>query len=170
MIIALIVAMDDHRGIGFRQSIPWHLPSDLKRFKTLTMGHHLIVGRKTFETIGKPLPGRTMIIVTRQELILPNGCYLSPSVSSAIALAKQSGDCEVFIAGGGEIYSQAIQMGNRMYVSRVHTTVETDTFFPDWNPHEWRVVYREESNLPGELPYTYQVLDRIKHSAIDKLD
>jgi len=161
MIVSLIVAMDDHGGIGFKQALPWYLPSDLKRFKALTMGHHLIVGRKTYETIGKPLKGRTMIVVTRQANYPIEGCLVVSSLAYALGLAQERGEIEVFVGGGGEIFAQALHTADRIYITRVHTAVVADIFFPAWNAADWRVIHQEESAQVGELAYTFQVLDRI---------
>jgi len=108
VIISLIVAMDEERGIGVEGRLPWHLPADLKRFKSLTMGHHLIMGRKTYESIGSPLPGRTMIIVTRNPSYQPDGCMVARSLDTAIEFARMDLENEVFIIGGADLFEQAI--------------------------------------------------------------
>ena len=168
MIISLIVALDEQGGIGLRQTLPWHLPSDLKRFKALTMGHHLIVGRRTYETIGKPLKGRRMVVITRQKDYQAEGCFVVHSFNLAVELARESGETEAFVGGGGEIFAQAHKLADRIYLTRVHTVTDADTFFPPWIGSEWRVVHQEVSTQAEELPYTFQVLERIGISDIDK--
>jgi dihydrofolate reductase len=139
VIVSLIAAMDLNRGIGFENRIPWRLSADLRRFRDLTMGHHIIVGRKTFESIGRALPGRQTIIVTR------NDHYQSPaedstvvhSIEEAIDLASARGESEVFICGGAEIYLQALEIADRLYLTFVEAESEADTFFPKWNEDVW---------------------------------
>ena len=142
MIISLIAAIDQKRGIGKDGKLPWRLSSDLKRFRELTMGHHLIVGRKTFESIGRALPGRHMIIVTRGVGVRPEGCSVTGSVQSALALARERGETEVFVIGGGEIYRQTIDLADRMYLTRVHADVGADVFFPEISSGAWTEIQR----------------------------
>ena len=137
MIISLIVAMDEKRGIGWKGKVPWRLSSDLKRFRELTMGHHIIVGRKTFESIGKPLPGRQTIIVTRNPDFSAEGCFVVRSIDEAVNLAKSRGETEAFICGGARIYAEAITRAQRFYLTVVHAQVESDTFFPEWDEGAW---------------------------------
>ena len=137
MIISLIVAMDEKRGIGKDDKLPWHLSSDLRRFRELTMGHHMIVGRKTFESIGKPLPGRQTIVVTRNPTFKPDGCLVTNSVQSAVALAQERGEPEVFVIGGAEIYAQVLDVADRIYLTQVHAEVDADTFFPELKHDRW---------------------------------
>src|SRR5210317_2069393 len=117
MIISQIVAMDENRAIGVHNRVPWHLPDDLKRFKTLTMEHHIIMGRKTYESIGNPLPGRTNVVITRKQDYQPDGCLVVHSVAEAIDLAENRGETETFIIGGGEIFKQSLELTDRIYLS-----------------------------------------------------
>lgn len=162
MILSLIVAMDEQRGIGHHGKLPWRLSTDQKRFKAITMGHHLIMGRKTFETIGRPLPGRTMIILTRNSAYHVDGCLVEKTLESALKLAKDHGETEVFVIGGGEIYAQALPQADRIYLTLVHTQVPADVFFPEVNAAAWRVI--ETETVPvGEkdsYPSTFQILER----------
>ena len=167
MIVSLIVAMDEQRGIGQAGALPWHLPADLKRFKSLTTGHHLIMGRKTFDSIGRVLPQRTSIIITR-NLTYDPGLPPTPllkithSLQQAISLAQASGDSEVFIIGGGEIFIQALSLADRIYLTRVETRLPCDTFFPELDPQTWQIV--QDIHMPADdrNPYstTFQVLNR----------
>ena len=162
MIISIIVAVDRKGGIGFDGKIPWHLSSDLKRFKELTMGHFLIMGRKTYESIGKPLPGRRMIVVTRNPSFSGNDCLLAYSLAEALILAKEGGEEEVFVIGGGEIFKQALSIADRIYLTKVETSAKTDTYFPVYDEDEWEVC--ETSNHPAdeqnEYESTYSLLVR----------
>jgi dihydrofolate reductase len=133
VIVSIIAAMDRKCGIGVDNKLPWRLSADLKRFRELTMGHHIIVGRKTFESIGRPLPGRRMIVVTRDRNYKAEGCDLAHSVEDATRLARERGESEVFICGGAEIYAQSIGIVGRMYLTFVGAEVAADTFFPEFD-------------------------------------
>ncbi|HSQ16969.1 MAG TPA: dihydrofolate reductase [Anaerolineales bacterium] len=163
MIISLIVAMDERGGIGLNNQVPWHLPSDLKRFKSLTMGHYLIVGRKTYESIGRLLPGRMMIIVTRANQYQAAGCLVAASLKEALSIAAQAGENEVFIGGGGQIFAQAIAIADRIYLTQVHTTAEADVYFPAWDRANWQVVQQlEQAQAENEaIAYSFIVLERL---------
>lgn len=165
MIISLIVAMDEKRGIGKAGKLPWRLSSDLKTFRELTMGHHLIVGRKTFESIGKPLPGRQMIVVSRDRGFKPEGCLVAGSVQDALNIAQEHGETELFVIGGAEIYSQTLQAADRLYLTQVHAEVDADTFFPElnfeqWNPADSSFQLADDKN---EYAFTFTVLIRKRH-------
>jgi dihydrofolate reductase len=140
MIVSLIAAMDRHRGIGKDNQLPWRLPADLKRFRELTTGHHVIAGRKTYESIGKPLPNRTNIIVTRHQGYEAKGCFVVHSLGEALALARTRGETETFVIGGAEIYAQALAVADQLYLTFVAAEVEADTFFPEFNAQEWQVT------------------------------
>jgi dihydrofolate reductase len=162
VIVSIIVAMDERRGIGLRNQLPWRLSSDLRRFRDLTMGHHLVVGRKTFESIGKPLPGRQMIVVTRNPSYRADPSLVVASVEEALELAKQRGETEVFICGGAEIYAQTLERADRMYVTLVRAQVSADTFFPEWDDGSW---VEEESldhgaDQSNQYGFTFKVYSR----------
>jgi dihydrofolate reductase len=165
VIISLIVAMDEKRGIGKAGKLPWRLSSDLKNFRELTMGHHLIVGRKTFESIGKPLPGRQMIVVSRDRGFKPEGCLVAGSVQDALNIAQEHGETELFVIGGAEIYSQTLQAADRLYLTQVHAEVDADTFFPELNFGEWNPVDSsfQLADDKNEYAFTFTVLIRKRH-------
>jgi len=162
VIVSMIVAMDENRGIGKDNRIPWHIPSDLQRFKRLTLGHHIIMGRKTYESIGRLLPGRKTIILTRNPNYPAQDCIVAHSIEEALFIAKNSGETEVFIIGGGEIYQQSIPFVDRIYLTIVHASFEADTYFPALNPHEWEEL--ESAYHPAKEPdshsYTFKLLAR----------
>lgn len=162
MIISLIVAMDEKRGIGKAGKLPWRLSSDLKRFRELTMGHHMIVGRKTFESIGKPLPGRQMIVVTRNASFKADGCLVAGSVQAALALARERGETEVFVIGGAEIYSQTLDAADRVYLTQVHAEVDADTFFPEWKHDLWPEAQSafQPADDKNQYAFTFRLLER----------
>ena len=163
MIISIIVAMDEQRGIGKQGRLPWHLSADLKRFKRLTMGHHLIIGRKTYESIGRPLPGRTMIVLTRNQRFKAEGCLIATSLKDALAIAEKRGETEAYIAGGGQIFSQTLPLADRIYLTLVNTVTQADVFFPEFDQGDWEVV--ETSYYPADgqnqYPSTFSLLTRI---------
>lgn len=160
MIVSLIAALDEAGGIGKDNGIPWKLSSDLKRFKALTWGHYLIMGRKTYTSIGQPLPGRNTIIVSRRPSYQVDGCLIANSLSKALAIAKRNGEQDVFIIGGGQIFEQAISIADRLYLTYVHATVQADTFFPNFNEENW--IEMENISQPADeqnqYSFTYRVL------------
>jgi dihydrofolate reductase len=162
VIISIIAAMDRKRGIGVDNKLPWRLSADLKRFRELTMGHHIIVGRKTFESIGRPLPGRWMIVVTRDRSYRAEGCDVAHSVEDAINLARERGESEVFICGGAEIYAQSIGIVDRMYLTFVDAEVAADTFFPAVDEREWseRESFYQPANEKNQYPFTFKLMVR----------
>ena len=160
MIISILVAMDEKRGIGKAGRLPWRLSSDMKRFRELTMGHHIIVGRKTFESIGKPLPGRQTIVVTRNENFRPVECLIVSSVEDALALAEERGESEAFICGGAQIYARSLGLADRMHLTLVHTDSDADTFFPEWDIAEWVELESEDhaDDEKNQYAFTFKVL------------
>ncbi len=159
MIVSLIAAMDKKRGIGIDNKLPWRLSADLRKFRELTMGHHIIVGRKTFESIGKPLPGRQIIIVTRNKNFRAEGCFVVNSVEEAIELARSKGESEVFVCGGAEIYAQSLDGADRLYLTLVDTEVSADTFFPEWNEDDW--IEQESKNHSADAKNQYSFTFRV---------
>lgn len=155
----MIAAVADNRVIGRDNDLIWHLPADLQFFKTTTKGHHIIMGRKTFESLNKPLPYRTNIIVTRQSDYRVEGALVVSSLDEAIQAV--SNDEEPFIVGGAEIYRQGMEMADRIYITRVHGEFEGDTLFPEINEETWKVVKKEfrpkdERNPYDMTFYTYE--------------
>jgi dihydrofolate reductase len=147
-LVSIIVAMDRGRAIGKDNRLPWHISEDLKRFKALTMGYPIIMGRKTFESIGRVLPGRTNIVVTRQDsYAAPAGVKTANSMEAAIVLARDAD--EVFVIGGREIYDEALPLAQRLYVTLVEGGFEGDTFFPSIDTSVWRETAREQRSLRG---------------------
>ncbi len=160
MRLSLIVAMSENRVIGRNGQLPWRLSADLRRFKRLTMGHHIIMGRRTFESIGRLLPGRTMVVVTRQTDYQAGEAMVAHGVEEALRLA--AGDEQAFIIGGGEVYRQTLPAVDRIYMTLVHTQVQGDAFFPELQLDDWQPV--EQSQHPAdegnEYEYSFLVYDR----------
>ncbi|HSP15109.1 MAG TPA: dihydrofolate reductase [Thermoanaerobaculia bacterium] len=159
MTVSIIAALGANNVIGRDNQLPWHMPADLKRFKQLTSGHHLLMGRKTYESVGKPLPGRTTVVITRSPDYAPAGVAVARSVDEAISKAEAAGDTEIFIGGGQEIFSQALHRADRMYLTRVHAEPAGDTFFPEFDDvNEWHLVDAEHYEADERNPYPYSFL------------
>jgi dihydrofolate reductase len=159
MKVSLIAAMAKNRAIGLGNGLPWHLPPDLRRFKALTTGRTLIMGRKTFETLRGPLPWRTTIVVTRREGYAPPGVLVARSIDEALARAE--GD-EVFVAGGEDVFRQTLDRADRLYLTRIYQDFPGDTFFPEFDESAWRLVEREDHAATAEIPlaYSFEVWER----------
>ncbi|MBM4092765.1 MAG: dihydrofolate reductase [Planctomycetes bacterium] len=159
---SIIVAMTPQCVIGRDGGLPWHLSADLQRFKRLTMGHHIIMGRKTFQSIGRLLPGRTTIVVTRQANLTIPGARVAPGIQEAVAFASP-GESEVFFVGGEQIYRAAIARVSRIYRTLVHATLEGDVHFPELTANQWEVVEEEHHRRDARNEYdtTFQTLRRV---------
>ncbi len=160
MTVSLIVAVAAGGVIGCDGQLPWRLSADLRRFKRLTMGHHIIMGRKTFDSIGRLLPGRTTVIITRQTDLVVPGATVVHGLPQALQVADD--DQELFIVGGGEIYRQALPRADRIYRTIVQAEVKGDTIFPQLSPRQWSVVQEEQhpADERNQYPHTFQVLER----------
>jgi dihydrofolate reductase len=161
--ISIIVAMSKNRVIGANGAIPWHLPEELKRFKVLTMGHHIIMGRKTWDSIGRLLPGRETVIVTRQPDYRVPGATVVHSVDAAIAAC--GGDPEIFVIGGAEIIAKVLPAAGRIYLTTVDTEVAGDTFMPEFDLRGWREVASERVAADERNRHAFSVTtyDRVAH-------
>ncbi|MEL6413011.1 MAG: dihydrofolate reductase [Bacteroidota bacterium] len=159
---SIIVAAATNGTIGRDNQLPWHLPRDLQHFRQLTMGHHVIVGRKTFESIGKPLPGRTIIVVTRNQHYRAEGCAVVYDLATALRVAAQAGETEVFVAGGGSIYQEALAWADKIYLTAVQADVEGDIFFPTWDIADWIEVRRSHHPADDKHAYAYDFVELIK--------
>lgn len=165
--ISVIAAMAANRVIGQNNRLPWHLPEDLQHFKALTMGHHIVMGRKTYASIGKPLPGRTTVIVTRNMDYAVPGSIAVNSIDAAVAACH--GDSEIFFVGGAEIYAQALPIADRLYLTEIKRDFPGDAFFPAFDPADWREVSREKHVSRDEPPFEYHfvIYDRKRQDAKD---
>jgi dihydrofolate reductase len=154
--IIMIAAVAENNALGKNNELVWHLPNDFKRFKSLTTNHHIIMGRKTFESFPKPLPNRVHVIITRQTDYNPEGCIVVDSIEKAIAACPENEDS--YIIGGGEIYNLGLPYADIIEITKVHHTFEADTFFPKISESEWQIVETEE-NFKDEkhlYDYTYE--------------
>ena len=159
--ITIIAAAAENNALGKDNDLVWHLPDDFKRFKELTSDHHIIMGRKTFESLPKVLPNRTHIIITRREDYKAVGnCIVVHSLETALKAAQS--DPQPFIIGGGEIYRLAIGVADKIELTRVHTTVEADTFFPEIDPKKWELIAKEHHRADDRHKYSFSYLTYLK--------
>ena len=163
MLISAVAAMAENRTIGKNNQLLWHLPADFKHFKTKTTGHPIIMGRHTYESIGKPLPHRANIVITRDQSFKAEGCFVFSSLPDAIQCATSFATQEIFIIGGGQIYQLALPYIHRIYLTLVHHSFDGDTFFPLLNANEWREIKREsyQADLHHRYAYSFLTLERI---------
>mgnify|MGYP001140851149 FL=1 len=157
--VSIIVAVAENGVIGDKNALLWHISEDLKYFKSVTSGHPVVMGRKTYESLGRPLPNRTNVVVTRQEMEIP-GCRVAHSLEEAVALFPA--EEEVFVIGGAQIYGEALSAADRFYLTRVHRAYEGDTRFPKWDAAEWRLVGSESFPCGEryEYPFTFETYER----------
>lgn len=164
MTLSIIVAASENNVIGINNHLPWHLPIDMKYFKDTTMGKPIVMGRKSFEELGRVLPGRPNIMITRRADYKAEGLYVVPSLEAGIEKAKTFGTEEIFITGGGEIFKLALPIIDRLYLTRVHAEVSGDTYFPEFDPRGWKLVKNERHEKDEKHAYalTFQVWEREK--------
>jgi len=165
MKISLIVAVSQNNVIGRDNQLPWHLPEDLKYFKAVTMGKPLLMGRKTFDSIGRPLPGRTNIVITRDPAWVADGVEVVSDMNAALAAGekacKVAGSDEIMVIGGAQIYRSCLPFADRLYLTRVEAEVEGDAFFPEIDLSQWQQVAEEVPEKIHSHPYRFLVLDRM---------
>jgi len=152
-IISIIAAMARSRVIGIANTLPWRLPEDLKHFKALTLGHHILMGRKTWESLGRPLPGRTSVIITRSPDLQVPGCLVANSIEDAITAC--SGDDEVFFIGGAELYRQALDVADRIYLTEIKADFAGDARFPEFDTSLWQETGRQHGKSENGLEYDF---------------
>ena len=164
MIISAIVAVAKNNVIGKDNDIPWYLPADLKYFKKTTLNHHIIMGRNCYESIGKPLPKRTNVVLTRNPFFIVSNCYVTHSVDEALEVAKNNEEEEAFIIGGAQIYEQSMNLWDKLYLTEVDLEVEGDVFFPEINFEEWELISEEahQADEKNEYDYVFKIFQRKK--------
>ena len=150
--LSMIVAMDENRLIGSNNELPWHLPADLAFFKRTTMGKPIVMGRKTFESIGRPLPGRLNIVISRNPGFTAEGCEVAGDIDTALAICNAHD--EVMLIGGASLYQQAIDQATIMYLTRIHHSFTGDTWFPEYNEDDWTQVDRQDLAADSKNPYS----------------
>lgn len=162
MIVSCIVATAHDGVIGKDNDIPWYLPADLKYFKKVTLGHHIIMGRNCYRSIGRPLPKRTNVIITRDPYFISSNCIVTHSITAALEAAYDNGEEEAFIIGGGQIYAQTQDLWDRIYLTEVDLSVAGDVYFPDINRDQWKTTWEEAhcADTKNEFDYTFKLLER----------
>jgi len=163
MRLSMIAALGKKRVIGNNNKMPWHLPADLQFFKKTTMGSPIIMGRKTYNSIGKPLPGRLNIVLSRDKNLLIDGCVVVNSLAEALLASPENTD-EVFIAGGAHLYNRFIGDADRLYLTLIDKEFEGDTFFPDYTQFDWKQIQKNNHSADERNPYAYSfiTLDRLR--------
>lgn len=157
--ISLIAALAQNRVIGVNNTLPWRLPEDLQRFKTLTMGHPIVMGRKTFESIGRPLPGRTTVIISRSAYSTPADCRVVHSIAEAVAVCKD--EPEIFFVGGAQLYEQLLPRAERLYLTEIQAEFAGDAWFPPFDPADWMTFSREQRHDDTSgLSYDFVIYQR----------
>jgi dihydrofolate reductase len=166
--ISLVVAAAENGVIGRAGALPWRLPDDSRRFRLLTTGHHVIMGRLTFESIGRPLPDRVNVVLTKGRRIAAEGVRVVPDLASALELARRAGETEAFVIGGTSVYAAALPLADAVHLTRVHAVVEGDATFPELDPATWVETLRE--NHPSDdrhaYAFTYTRLERARSGGV----
>jgi dihydrofolate reductase len=157
MTVSIIVAMAENRVIGLKNQLPWHLSADLKRFKQITMGFPIIMGRKTYESIGRPLPGRQNIIISRNPSFKAEGCQVFHDLDDAIQMAVSAYE-QVFVIGGATLYAEALKWASRIYLTQVHAQIDGDTFFPEFASLDWSETHRETFDDDPTVDFSYSFI------------
>jgi dihydrofolate reductase len=157
--ITLIAAMAKDRAIGLDGRMPWHLPAELKHFKQATMGKSILMGRKTWESIGRPLPGRQNIVISRNPAFMPQGADAARSLEQAIGLSRSG---EVMVIGGGQLYALALPLATRMVLTLIDLETPADTWFPEWDEAEWRQLGERRFPVTEENPLAYRILELVR--------
>jgi dihydrofolate reductase len=162
MKISVVAAVAENGVIGAKNNLPWRLPADIARFKKITTGHHIIMGRKTHESIGKILPGRVNIVITRNPNYKSKGAIIVNSLEKALSKAEKSGEEEVFIIGGAEIFRQALPLADRIYMTKIKAEFAGDAYFPTIREQEWKTISRKSFKPDAENKYPYDFITLIK--------
>src|SRR3990172_6851966 len=158
MIISLVAAVDQRGGIGRENRLPWHLSDDLKHFRRLTMGHHVLMGRKTYQSSEGKMPGRQLIVLSRDLVFQPEDAQVSGSLEAGILLAEEAGEEELFVIGGAQVFAQALPLAQRLHLTRVHADANADVFFPAIDMADWRVVKETVFSAGPKNDYPFTIL------------
>jgi len=165
MIISIIAAISENHVLGKDNDLVWHLPDDMRFFMKKTKGHHVIMGRKNYESIPvkyRPLPDRTNIVVTRQRHLSFPGCEVAHSIGDALVIAKQNHEEEVFIIGGGDIYRQVLNLTDKMYLTEIYAVLDGDTFFPNIDKNKWTEMSRKKHDVDSDHEFSFDFVEYVK--------
>ena len=158
MKISIIVAVAENNVIGKRNSLPWYLPADLKHFKEITLGHHILMGQNTYASIGKPLSERITIILSKNPNYKQVGCIVANTPKDAMKIAEKSGEKELMVCGGGQVYKTFLPLADKIYMTKIHHQFEGDIFFPELNMKSWKVSTKESHGSDDKNPFAYDFL------------
>ncbi len=163
MIISSLVAMTKNRVIGKDNEIPWYLPADFAYFKRTTIGHTVIMGKNTYISIGRPLPKRTNIVITRDPYFISSNCVVVHSITEALQYAHENGETEAFIIGGGQIFNQTLDLWDKLYLTEIEIELDGDIFFPDLDMNQWKLVSEDPhtKDEKNEYDYNFKIFERI---------
>jgi dihydrofolate reductase len=163
MQISIIVAVANNNVIGLNNQMLWHLPADLKRFKNLTMGHHIIMGRKTYESIGKPLIGRKSIIITHNQNYKAENCLIVNNINEALNIGYENNENEIFIIGGAQIFNQTLNLADKIYLTKIYENFDGDTFFPNIDLKKWELISQEHflKDEKNKFDYSFVCYNKI---------
>jgi len=157
--ITLVAAMGKNRAIGLDGKMPWHLPAELQHFKQLTMGKAILMGRKTWQSIGRPLPGRQNIVISRNPGFVASGADLADSLQSAIEISRSD---EIMVIGGGQLYALALSLANRMVLTLIDIEPEGDTWFPEWDINDWQQTGERQFPVAADNPLAYRIVELVR--------
>lgn len=163
MIISIVAAVDERGGIGRENRLPWHLSDDLKHFRRLTMGHHVLMGRKTYQSSAGKMPGRKLIVLSRDPNFQPEDAHLAKTFEEGIDFARQANETELFVIGGAQVFAQALPLAQRFYLTQVHANSNADVFFPKYNPADWKEFERQEFSAgpKNDHGFSINVLEKL---------
>lgn len=162
MIISIVAAVDERGGIGRDNRMPWHLSDDLKHFRRLTTGHHVLMGRKTYESAGKKMPRRTLLVLSRNANFRPADAHVVTSFDAAVELARAAGETELFVIGGAQVFAMALPLAQRLYLTRVHADADADVLFPPFDMAEWKLIDQQDfpAGLKNDFSFSILQLER----------
>jgi dihydrofolate reductase len=164
VIITIIVAVDRQNGIGKNNQLPWHLTDDLKHFRRVTMGHHVLMGSKTYQSSQGKMPGRKLIVLSRDPAFQPADAQVARNLEEGIQIASSAGEDELFVIGGAMVYALAISKATRMYLTRVETDAQCDVFFPNYDESEWKLIHGQHFAAGGKNDWEFEILTMEKVS------
>lgn len=162
MIISIVAAVDERGGIGRQNRLPWHLSDDLKHFRRLTTGHHVLMGRKTYESAAGKMPKRTLLVLSRNPGFQPSDARVVSSLEEGIEVARNAGETELFVIGGADVFAQALRLAQRLYLTRVHADAGADVFFPAFDMADWKLISQQEfpAGLKNDYAFSITLLER----------
>jgi dihydrofolate reductase len=158
MIISIVAAVDERGGIGRENRLPWHLSDDLKHFRRLTMGHHVLMGRKTYQSSAGKMPGRKLIVLSRDPNFRPEDAHFAETFDEGVSFARQANETELFVIGGAQVFAQALSIAQRFYLTEVHANSNADVFFPEYELSEWKEIERNEFSAGLKNDHSFSIL------------